>query len=257
MAQHTYETPGRPACAGVRDRPRRPAGLPTGAVIVEPLVSLGSAASSTTCRSPEGEVTRRTRSRTAPTSPSRSPAVNGMPSVGDGLPAADVVLELQLPQNLGVRDIATDRAVHARRRARLTCALGELAAGRRREAHDDGDGTRQPRLQRGAGFRRHAPHQLRRACSQKVSLYASVQTRRRHGGLGRRRHDGHLRGDLRAQSGRRRRRGRRRPRRPQQPRRVQGRLLAAPWPTPTATGRRRRRACRRVRSDCWTTCHRW
>jgi hypothetical protein len=56
-------------------------------------------------------------------------AFNGQPSIGAGLPADDISLDLQLPSGLLVRDIAIEQGSCSRSDDEISCAIGNLEPG--------------------------------------------------------------------------------------------------------------------------------
>lgn len=128
LAEHTYETAGpRTVQACVVDDGGL-AACSSSTLEVESLVSLGAAGIFYDEPLPEDEVTL----QEIPDGTDftfEATLVNGRPSVGDGLPAADVRLDIELPAGLEIRDIAIERGSCTREGVAVSCALGTLEPG--------------------------------------------------------------------------------------------------------------------------------
>lgn len=128
LATHTYEVPGpRTVQACVVDEGGL-AACSSATINVEPLVSMGITGIFYDAPLPEDEVTMQEigdgRDFTFEVT-----VVNAQPSVGDGLPAADVTLDLDLPAGLAIRDIAIGQGNCTRDTLAVTCVIGTLEPG--------------------------------------------------------------------------------------------------------------------------------
>jgi hypothetical protein len=97
-------------------------------VNVEPLVSIGVAGIFYNSPLPDGELTLQEIPDATPFTVELM-ITNGMPSVGAGLPAENVTLDLTLPDRLGVADLAIDQGNCARDDQEVNCTIGTMDPG--------------------------------------------------------------------------------------------------------------------------------
>jgi len=128
LGQHTFEQAGEHTINVCVTDSDAESGCSSIVVNAEPLVSTGIGGIFYDGPLPDDEVTLQEIADKTPFA-FEVLMLNGAPSIGAGLPAEDVVLDLSLPEGLAVFDIAIDSGSCTRDLREVTCTIGALDPG--------------------------------------------------------------------------------------------------------------------------------